>query len=90
MIGLPDPKWIEAVTAIIVRRDGHTLAAADVLGHCAAHLSGFKIPKTVVLVAHLPRNASGKILKRELRLSLLDRELRAGPDPGTWSFSVWH
>lgn len=71
VIGMPDPKWIEAVTAVIVLRAGHALNVSDVLEHCAAHLSGFKIPKTVVFTENLPRNASGKILKRELRLSLL-------------------
>ena len=71
VIGLPDPKWIEAVTAIIVLRNGHTLAVAEVMDHCAAHLAGFKMPKRVVFVETLPRNASGKILKRELRQALL-------------------
>ncbi len=72
VIGLPDPKWIEAVTAVIVLRDGHTIDAAAVLDHCGEHLAGFKTPKRVVFVDTLPRNASGKILKRELRLSLLE------------------
>jgi fatty-acyl-CoA synthase len=71
VIGMPDPKWIEAVTAVIVLREGHTLAVPDVLSHCAEHLSAFKVPKKVVFAENLPRNASGKILKRELRLSLL-------------------
>jgi len=71
VIGMPDLKWIEAVTAVIVLREGHRLGAAEVLEHCAGHLSGFKIPKQVVFAENLPRNASGKILKRELRLSLL-------------------
>ena len=77
VVGLPHPKWIEAVTAIIVLREGHGLTAADVLAHCAEHLSGFKVPKSIVFMPHLPRNASGKILKRELRQSLLDQELPA-------------
>ncbi len=71
VIGLPDPKWIEAVTAVIVLRDGHAMIAADVRDHCAAHLSSFKVPKNIVFVDALPRNASGKILKRELRQALL-------------------
>jgi fatty-acyl-CoA synthase len=71
VIGMPDPKWIEAVTAVIVLREGHDLNVQSVLEHCAGHLSGFKIPKRVVFAENLPRNASGKILKRELRLSLL-------------------
>ena len=71
VIGMPHAKWIEAVTAVIVLREGQSLNEVGVLAHCAAHLSGFKIPKKVVFTENLPRNASGKILKRELRLSLL-------------------
>ncbi len=71
VIGMPDPKWIEAVTAVIVLRDGHALEVDAVLAHCGEHLSAFKVPKKVVFAENLPRNASGKILKRELRLSLL-------------------
>lgn len=72
VIGLPDPKWIEAVTAIIVLRAGHGLTSDEVLAHCAQHLAGFKTPKRIVFVDTLPRNASGKILKRDLRTSLLE------------------
>ena len=71
VIGMPDPKWIEAVTAVIVLREGHALEVDAVLAHCSVHLSAFKVPKKVVFAENLPRNASGKILKRELRLSLL-------------------
>ena len=71
VIGMPDPKWIEAVTAVIVLREGHALEADAVLAHCGEQLSAFKVPKKVVFAENLPRNASGKILKRELRLSLL-------------------
>jgi fatty-acyl-CoA synthase len=71
VIGMPDPKWIEAVTAVIVLREGHQLDVTELLDHCAGHLSGFKVPKKVVFAENLPRNASGKILKRELRQSLL-------------------
>lgn len=71
VIGLPDPKWIEAVTAVIVLRDGHSLSEAEVMAHCAQHLAGFKAPKRVIFVENLPRNASGKILKRDLRQSIV-------------------
>ncbi|QXQ07460.1 long-chain-fatty-acid--CoA ligase [Sphingosinicellaceae bacterium] len=71
VIGLPDPKWIEAVTAIIVLRDGQQITTGEVLDHCSTHLSSFKVPKRVVFLDNLPRNASGKILKRDLRLSML-------------------
>lgn len=67
VIGLPDPRWIEAVAAVIVTRDGHVLSETDILAHCGTLLSSFKIPKRVIFADNLPRNASGKILKRELR-----------------------
>lgn len=67
VIGTPDPVWVEAVTAIVVPREGHALGEAELIAHCKAQLSGFKVPKRVIVVETLPRNASGKILKRELR-----------------------
>ena len=67
VIGLPDPHWIEAVTAFVVKRAGAEPSVADLEAHCAARLSGFKRPKRFVFVDDLPRNASGKILKRDLR-----------------------
>lgn len=73
VIGMPDPKWIEAVVAIVVLRTGATADEQDILLHCAAHLSTFKIPKRVVFVDDLPRNTGGKILKRELRNDLAAR-----------------
>lgn len=67
VVGIPHPRWIEAVTAFIVPKAGAVLTEADILAHCAAHLAGFKAPKRVIFVENLPRNASGKILKRDLR-----------------------
>lgn len=71
VIGLPDPKWIEAVTAVVVARPGHALSEQGVLSACAGRLSPFKIPKRVILVDALPKNPTGKVLKRELRLRYL-------------------
>ncbi|WP_320784522.1 acyl-CoA synthetase [Streptomyces sp. CRN 30] len=65
VIGLPDEKWIEAVAAVVVPRGDVT--EAELLAHAREKLSGFKVPKRVLFVDELPRNASGKILKRELR-----------------------
>ncbi len=67
VVGLPDPLWVEAVTAIIVVREGMTLDAATVIAHCKAHMGGFKVPKRIIFADHLPRNPTGKILKRSLR-----------------------
>ncbi|MGV9644263.1 acyl-CoA synthetase [Streptomyces sp. NPDC004822] len=65
VIGLPDDRWIEAVTAVVVPRGEVT--EAELIEHAREKLAHFKAPKRVVFVEGLPRNASGKILKRELR-----------------------
>lgn len=71
VVGLPDPVWIEAVTAFIVIKAGHTLDEAEVLAHCRAQMAHFKVPKRVVFTDSLPKNPSGKLLKRELRQRLV-------------------
>lgn len=65
VIGLPDERWIEAVTAVVVPRGEVT--EGELLDHAREKLAHFKAPKKVLFVTELPRNASGKILKRELR-----------------------
>jgi fatty-acyl-CoA synthase len=70
VIGLPDEKWIEAVTAVVVPRGEVT--EDELVAHAREKLPAFKAPKRVVFVDELPRNASGKILKRELRDRLSD------------------
>ncbi|CAM5793537.1 MULTISPECIES: acyl-CoA synthetase [Brevibacillus] len=67
VIGIPDPYWIEAVAAVVVPKAGEALTAEELLDFCKARLSAFKAPKHIVLAENLPRNPSGKILKRELR-----------------------
>jgi fatty-acyl-CoA synthase len=69
VIGLPHPKWIEAVTAVIVTKQGHALTEEQVQSALAARLAPFKIPKRIIFTETLPRNPSGKLLKRELRLT---------------------
>ena len=69
VIGLADPRWVEAVTAVIVMKDGQTLSEAEVMAHCNTHMASFKSPKRVVFTDALPKNPSGKLLKRELRRS---------------------
>ncbi|MEU7576218.1 acyl-CoA synthetase [Streptomyces sp. NPDC041068] len=66
VIGLPDERWIEAVTAVVVRND-KDLTETALITHARERLAHFKAPKRIVFVDELPRNASGKILKRELR-----------------------
>jgi fatty-acyl-CoA synthase len=65
VIGLPDERWIEAVTAVVVPRG--EVSEAALIEHAREKLAHFKAPKRVMFVDELPRNASGKILKRELR-----------------------
>jgi fatty-acyl-CoA synthase len=67
VIGLPDPHWIEAVTAIVVAKPGHALTEEGLISACRDRLAHFKVPKRVILVDGLPKNPSGKLLKRELR-----------------------
>ena len=70
VVGVAHPKWVEAVVAVIVVKAGQQLGAAEVNAFCAQYLAGFKSPKAVVFVDALPKNPSGKLLKRELRLQL--------------------
>lgn len=71
VIGVPHPTWVEAVVAIIVPKIGTELSEQAVLAHASKHLAGFKVPKRVLLVDELPKNPSGKIMKRVLRDSHL-------------------
>ena len=67
VIGVPDDKWGEAVKAIVVVKPGMTLCAEELSQHVRARIAGYKVPKSYDFVDVLPRNASGKVLKRELR-----------------------
>jgi len=67
VIGIPDPKWVEAVTAVIVPKQGQTISEDEIITHCRSELALFKCPKKVVFVDELPKTPSGKILKRDLR-----------------------
>ncbi|WP_068875901.1 MULTISPECIES: fatty acyl-CoA synthetase [unclassified Phenylobacterium] len=73
VFGLPDARWIEAVTAVVVARPGETPTVADLEAHCREHLAGYKRPKRIEIAEALPKNASGKVLKRELRETFLSR-----------------
>jgi fatty-acyl-CoA synthase len=69
VIRLPDEKWIEAVSAVVVARDGAETEnlREELQEHARANLEDFKRPKHIFFVEDLPRNAAGKTLKRELR-----------------------
>jgi o-succinylbenzoate---CoA ligase len=66
-IGRSDPEWQEAVTAVVVVRNGADVSADELRRHCAAELAGHKVPKQVEFVAELPRTHSGKLVRRALR-----------------------
>jgi fatty-acyl-CoA synthase len=67
VIGVPDEKWGEVPCAVVTVRDGFTLATDDIQAHLAGRLARYKIPKRVVIVVEMPRTASGKIRKADLR-----------------------
>ncbi len=67
VIGVPHPHWVEAVVAVVVLKGGATLDPREVLEHARQCLASFKVPKRVVFADALPKNPSGKILKRQLR-----------------------
>ncbi len=67
VVGVPDPRLGEVGQAFIIRRPGHVLEAADVLAFCRERLANYKVPRRVEFRDALPRNPSGKVLKRLLR-----------------------
>jgi acyl-CoA synthetase (AMP-forming)/AMP-acid ligase II len=67
VIGVPDPKWVEAVTAIVALKDGANLNDHDIKEWCRSRLAGYKCPKFVHIVDELPKGSTGKVLKHQLR-----------------------
>ncbi len=67
VIGVPDDRWGEAVKAIVVKKAGAEVTAEEIIEFARARIAGYKAPRSVDFVETLPRNPSGKILKRELR-----------------------
>jgi acyl-CoA synthetase (AMP-forming)/AMP-acid ligase II len=67
VLGVPDPKWGEAVNAFVTFREGKVLDTAEIVARARHHLAGYKLPKTVHVCDDLPKNVSGKVLKRVLR-----------------------
>jgi acyl-CoA synthetase (AMP-forming)/AMP-acid ligase II len=75
----PHPRWGEVAIAAILLADGQTMTYQELLDHCRARLAGFKCPKDMVVVESLPRNPSGKVLKRTLR-DIDAARLQASPE----------
>ncbi len=67
VIGVPDERWGEVPKAVVVARSGQDIDTDALLAHCREHLASFKCPKSVDVLDALPRNATGKILKKDLR-----------------------
>lgn len=67
VFGVPHPVWVETVVAAVVARDGAQPTEEELITHCRVNLAGYKTPKQVLFVEALPKNPSGKLLKRELR-----------------------
>jgi acyl-CoA synthetase (AMP-forming)/AMP-acid ligase II len=67
VIGIPDSKWGEQVKAVVVLADDVVITETELIAYARKHLAGYKCPKSVDFVAALPRSATGKVLKRELR-----------------------
>jgi fatty-acyl-CoA synthase len=64
---VPSDRWGESGKAVIVVKPGQTLTESEVITHCLSRLAKFKVPQAVAFVDVLPRNATGKVLKRDLR-----------------------
>ena len=67
VIGVPDERWGEAVKAVIVLKPRQEVTQDDIIAFARGRIAGYKLPKSIDFVATLPRNASGKLLRRELR-----------------------
>ena len=70
VIGVPDERWGEKPVAVVALAEGAGLDLPTLTAHCRARLASFKVPKQLVVRDSLPRNPSGKILKRVLRAEL--------------------
>lgn len=73
VIGVPDPKWVESVKAIVVLLPGQQLTSQELVEYCKANMASYKKPRFVEFVEALPRNPSGKVLKSELRTKFRDK-----------------
>ena len=67
VIGIPDDRWGEAVKAMVVPKPGTSPDPADIIAFARTRIAAFKVPKSVDFIEELPRNPSGKILRKDLR-----------------------
>ena len=76
VIGVPDTKWGEAVKAVVVLKSGETTSEQEIIDFAKTKIAGYKVPKSVDFTDALPRNPTGKLLKRELRAPYWDNKER--------------
>jgi acyl-CoA synthetase (AMP-forming)/AMP-acid ligase II len=76
-----DPRWGERVVAAVVPGAGARLTVDDLLAHCRRHLADYKVPREIAIVGALPRNALGKVLRREVAAPMAGGVVRPRP-PG--------
>ncbi len=89
VVGRPDPRWGEVPVAFVAPRPGATVGEEELREFCAARLAKFKVPRAVRFVEALPRNPSGKVLKRVLREQIMSERSRGeGGDPAKGRPSV--
>ncbi len=67
VIGVPSERWGEEVLAFLQLKPGHSVTAEEIIDFCRERLAGFKIPRRIEVIDQIPRNASGKVLKKDLR-----------------------
>jgi fatty-acyl-CoA synthase len=83
VFGVDHPRWIEAVVAAVVVREGAQVEPEELRDHVRSRAAHFKAPKHVVVLDALPKNASGKILKRKLRQEYADVSRASAPPADT-------
>ena len=67
VIGIPNEQWGEVGIAAVVLKKGLEITGNEIIDHCKNHLAKFKVPNNVEFLEKLPRNATGKVLKREIK-----------------------
>jgi len=67
VIGVPDPRWVERVHAVLALKTGEKVSEKEMIAFCKEHIASYKAPKSVEFVDSLPKNPQGKILKKEIR-----------------------
>jgi acyl-CoA synthetase (AMP-forming)/AMP-acid ligase II len=67
VFGIPDPKWVEAVHAVISLKKGVRATSEELIAFCKKEITKYKAPKSIEIVEEIPKSATGKILKKEMR-----------------------